>query len=137
MAEASSGRLRLRIVTHDRLLLEETCDEVGLPGRLGDLGILPGHTAMIANLRPGELFYKKGNNRHRVAIDSGFCELSNDVVSVLVEEARLPEEIDVEAAREEKAAAEAELLKAIGPEELLRSQDRLDSAEARLSIAKE
>ena len=50
--------LNLILVTHAEKLLEVECSDVGLPGRLGDLGILPGHTALISILRPGELSYQ-------------------------------------------------------------------------------
>lgn len=135
MAETSTDRINLRVVTHDRLLLEESCVEVGLPGREGDLGILPGHTALIANLRPGELVYRSGSETHRVAIGAGFCELSKNVLSVLVEQAWLPGEVDAEGSRREKRQAEEALLKAIGPEEIGRHQDRLEAAEAQLRVA--
>ena len=38
-------------------------DEVQLPGWNGALGILPGHTPLLAMLKPGELWYRKGQER--------------------------------------------------------------------------
>ena len=133
--KVASGKLSLRIVTHNRQLLDELCDEVGLPGREGDLGILPGHTALISNLRPGALTYRVGSDRRRLAILGGFCEVSSDRVSVLVENAFLPDEVDVESSTEAKKKAESDLRGAIDPEELERLQDQLAAAEAQLKIA--
>ncbi len=134
MAELGSGRLSLVIVAHDRKVLEAECDELGLPGRLGDLGILPGHTALLATLRPGEVWYRSGAGRHRIAVAAGFCEISNDRVTVLVESAWLPGEVDLAATREGRKAAEEALLIA-GPEDLERLQDELASAEAQIAVA--
>jgi F0F1-type ATP synthase beta subunit len=41
-------------------VLEVECDEVTLPGKLGYFGVLPGHAALIASLKVGELMYRLG-----------------------------------------------------------------------------
>ena len=129
------AKLNLVVVAHDRRLLELECAEVGLPGRLGDLGVLPGHAALLATLRPGVLVYREtGGASHEIAVSGGFCEVSDDSVTVLVPNARLPSEVDVAASRSAKEEAEERLLSA-GPDDLLRLQDQLAEAEAHLSIA--
>ena len=47
--------LTLEIVTPERPLVKETVDEVTLPGVLGELGILPGHTPLLTLLNGGFL----------------------------------------------------------------------------------
>ena len=98
--------LTLEIVTPDRPIVHEEVDEVQLPGREGALGILPGHTPLLAMLNPGELLYRKGQERTVLVIDFGMAEVLPDRVTVLVRLADRPEEID--AAQQEAARREAE-----------------------------
>ena len=44
-----ADKIRLRVVTPSRLVLDEEVDEVTAPGELGEFGVLPNH---IAFLRP-------------------------------------------------------------------------------------
>lgn len=129
-----AGKLHLVVVAHDRQLLDVECDEVQVPGSEGTLGILPGHTPLIATLRVGEVVYRQGKMEHYIALSEGFVEVANDVVTVLTESAELPEEIDVEAARREASAAEEALFAAGGPE-WLKAQARLEKAIARITVA--
>lgn len=128
-------KLRLVVVAHDRRLLDAECDEVQVPGSEGAIGILPGHTPLISTLRVGEVMYRQGKIEHFVALSEGFVEVAADVVTVLTESAELPEEIDVEAVREEAAEAERELM---GAEDLdwMQAQARLEKAATRLNVAR-
>ena len=132
--ETTSGRLHLVVVAHDRRLLDVECDEVQVPGSEGTIGILPGHTLLIATLRVGEVMYRQGKIEHYVALSEGFVEVAGDVVTVLTESAELPQEIDVEAVRREVAEAERELM---GAEDLewMKAQARLEKAASRLNVA--
>ena len=44
-------KLVLEVVTPDRLVLREDVDEVVVPGSEGELGVLPGHTPLLATLK--------------------------------------------------------------------------------------
>lgn len=102
--------IRLELVTPERLLLSEDVEEVIVPGVEGDLGILPGHTALLSALRIGEMTYRKGGKTEYVAIEGGgFIEVSADKVIVLSDAAELGREINLQQAIERKLQAEAEL----------------------------
>ncbi len=128
--------LNLVLVTHAEKLLEIECSDVGLPGRQGDLGILPGHTALISTLRPGEMSYQPaaGGARRFVAVGAGFCEVSDDHVTVLVETAAAAEDIDRASARSELDAIAAEYARA-SFEDQAGLKDRLETAQARADVA--
>ena len=126
--------LQLVLVTHDEKMLDVACDSVTLPGSEGYLGILPGHTPLISTLRPGELRYSSSGKEHVMALATGFCEVSGDVVTVLADSAETADQIDVEAARAAKAEAEQQMANA-DAEALEKLQERLDLAEARLLVA--
>ncbi|MBI3048889.1 MAG: F0F1 ATP synthase subunit epsilon [Acidobacteria bacterium] len=120
-------KLHLEIVTPDRALVREEVDEVQLPGAEGYLGVLPGHTPLLATLKVGELWYRVGHERHYLAIAGGFVEVLPDHVTVLAHIAERAHEIDV--ARAEAARKRAE-------ERLARPSADLDFERARIALMK-
>src|SRR6058998_1497135 len=93
--------IQLVIVTPERKLLSESIVEVTLPGADGELGVLPGHAALISELGIGELRYRTagGALSEPIAVIRGFTEVLPDCVTVLAETAERPEEIDLERAK--------------------------------------
>jgi len=104
-----SQRLRLELVTPERLVLSEEVDEVRVPGTLGELGVLPGHTPLLTSLGTGPLSYYQGSSSHSLAVQDGFAEVLPDRVTVLARIADAPADIDVEAARAALIEAESKL----------------------------
>ncbi|QGF24457.1 F0F1 ATP synthase subunit epsilon [Raineyella fluvialis] len=76
----------------------------------GDIGILPGHSPLVALLQPSavEIFTLEGN-REVVAVDGGFISVAQGRVSVLSAFARLGHEIDQHEAEQEYVAARERL----------------------------
>lgn len=101
--------IELQIVTPDRLLVREQVDEVQIPGSEGYLGVLPGHTPLLASLAVGEMWYRKGQDRTYLAIAFGFAEVLPDRVTILARLAERAEEIDVERATAAHERAQARL----------------------------
>ena len=60
--------IQLQIVSADRMLVNETVDEVEIPGSDGYFGVLPGHTPLLALLQVGQLWYRQGQETHYLAI---------------------------------------------------------------------
>jgi F-type H+-transporting ATPase subunit epsilon len=129
------AKLKLVVVTPERKVVEEEADEVQLPGELGYLGILPGHTPLITLLKTGVLAYRNGNVEKSLAVSSGFAEISGDTVSVLGDLAEGRAQIDAAAAERERARAEEELKTASG-ETMEEIRSRLELASARLAVAR-
>jgi F-type H+-transporting ATPase subunit epsilon len=127
--------LKLQVVTPTRTVVNTEADEVELPGELGYLGILPGHTPLITVLKAGVLTYRRGAEERSLAIAAGFAEIANDAVTVLADQAEAPAEVDVAAAERERSGAE-EQLKTASRESLDEIRARLELAQARLAIAK-
>ncbi len=95
--------LDVEIVTPHRVLLQEQIDELNLPGELGYLGILPGHTAFLTTLSQGELMYRQGEQRQYLSVFWGYMEVNDDKVTILAEISEPAHEIDrarAEAARD-------------------------------------
>jgi F-type H+-transporting ATPase subunit epsilon len=103
--------IELIIVTPERQLLRESVAEVILPGAAGELGVLPGHAALITELGIGELGYRWADSKPigGIAINHGFAEVLGDRVTVLAETAERAAEIDLARAEAAKARAEKRL----------------------------
>jgi F-type H+-transporting ATPase subunit epsilon len=101
--------IQLQIVSAERSLVNETVDEVEIPGSDGYFGVLPGHTPLLALLGTGELWYRQGQERTYMLIAFGFAEVQPDRVTILAMVAEKADEIDVARAAEAKKRAEARL----------------------------
>jgi len=127
--------LQLDVITPERRLLSEQVDAATVPGLGGELGILPGHTPLISQLKTGVLSYTQGATTRRLLVSGGFVEINDDRVSVLADLAEFPEEVDAAHARLEREEAEKRLGAFTGtPEELAEAQAQFDRAAARLQL---
>jgi F-type H+-transporting ATPase subunit epsilon len=128
--------LQLDVITPERRLLSEQVDAATVPGLGGELGILPGHTPLISQLKTGVLSYTRGGETRRLLVSGGFVEVNEDRVSVLADLAEFPEEVDAARARLERDEAERRLAAFTGsPEELAEASAQLERAGARLQLA--
>jgi len=119
--------IQLQIVSADRSLVNETVDEVEIPGADGYFGVLPGHTPLLALLQVGELWYRQGQEKHYLSIAFGFAEVLPDRVTILAQIAEKADEIDL--ARAEAAKKRAE-------ERVARPTVDMDAERARISLMK-
>jgi F-type H+-transporting ATPase subunit epsilon len=119
--------LQLHIVSAERSLVNETVDEVEIPGAEGYFGVLPGHTPILALLGAGELWYRQGNEKHYFSMAFGFAEVQPDSVTILAQVAERADEIDL--ARAEAARKRAE-------ERLAKPAVDMDAERARISLLK-
>jgi len=87
---------------------------VTVPGAMGELGVLPGHRALITSLAIGQLSYVEGGKTHMLATNEGFCEIHDDEVVCVTESAEAPDEIDADRAKKSLDAAE-QIARSIDP----------------------
>ncbi len=129
-------KLKLEMVTPYKRVLSEEVDEVTAPGTVGELGLLPGHTPLLTNLKIGELSYRQGGQNYHVAVNWGYLEVEDDTVTVLVETAEPADQIDLERAKAALGRAEA-ALKKLAPEDkdFLVMQAALERAMIRIQVA--
>ena len=109
-----SKKLKLKIVTPERLILEEMVDQVSLPTTEGEITILPDHIPLIAGMASGDVVAFSNGEHVPMAVVGGFVEVkkgidNNTEVAVLADFAEHVSELsDVEI---EKAKARAEELR--------------------------
>ena len=104
-------KLKLEMVTPYKRVLSVEVDEVTAPGAVGEFGVLPDHTSLLTTLKVGELTYKQGNETFHVAVNWGYVEVEDNVMTVLVETAEPADQIDLERAKAALARAEEALKK--------------------------
>ena len=92
--------VEFELVSPAKLLKSEPVEMVVVPGAEGDLGVLPGHSALIATVRPGVIdIHEGGSVKERIFVAGGFCEISPERCTVLAEEAIEVSAIDKVAAQ--------------------------------------
>ena len=126
----------LEVVTPTRLVARETVSDAQIPVRGGYIGVLPGHTPLLAELETGELTYHTGGRTYSCTAIGGFVEVLGDRVRVLADRAERAEEIDVPRAQAARDRAQKRLASPNDPKvDWKRAQDALDRAQVRLQVA--
>ncbi len=132
------NRINLTVVTRERKIIDVQADEVVLPASDGEIGVLPGHTPLLATLRIGQLRYRTGTKTERLVISWGFAEVLPDRVIVLAEKGILPAEIDRAAAEQERIAAEREIADLSSHDEgFALAEARLEESIAMINIGRD
>ena len=127
--------IALELVTPDKPIVQENVDEVVLPGWNGAIGVLPGHTPLLAMLKPGELWYRKGEEKTYFVLDTGMAEVLPDRVTVLVRLADKPQDIDVIKQEADRREAEGELQRAVTAADAERARLAMLTAMVKLRAA--
>jgi F-type H+-transporting ATPase subunit epsilon len=131
-----ADQLQLEVVTPERRLLSEQVNSVTVPGRGGELGILPGHAALISELQTGVLSYTEDGTTFQLHVSGGFVEVNDDRVSVLAEVAERPEEIDAGLARASRDQLEKQMSSWSGSEEdFEKARTEFERSTVRLQLA--
>jgi F-type H+-transporting ATPase subunit epsilon len=128
-------KLKLEVVTPERLLVSADVDEVQLPGSEGYFGVLPGHTPLLATLQVGELWYRIGAEKHFLAVAFGFAEVLPDRVTVLAQLAERPEDIDVPRAEAARKRAEERIARPAADIDFERARIAMMKSLIRLQVA--
>ena len=128
-------QLQLEVVTPERRVLSEQVNSVTVPGRSGEMGILPGHAPLISELQTGVLSYNEDGTVFQLHVSGGFVEVTDDRVSVLAEIAERPEEIDAARARQARERTEKQLSAWSGTEEdFEKARAKLERSMVRLQL---
>ena len=131
-------KISLEVVTPKGAIVSEEVDIVTAPGFAGEFGVLANHAPFLSTIKIGTLHYKKDGTEEELMVSGGFCEVSNNKITFLVESAERGHEIDVDRALQAKERAEKRLLQAREQQEKFdrtRAEAALQRALARLKIA--
>ena len=104
-------QIKLKIITPERLVLEEFVDQVSLPTTLGEITVLPNHIPLITGLASGDVVAYINGEEAPMAVVGGFVEVKQGEdgqteVAVLADFAEHVSEISDEKIAQAKARAE-------------------------------
>lgn len=130
------ANFKLEIVTPQGKLYSKDVEFVLLRTTEGDMGILANHSPFVAGLVTGEMVVREEKGKEiPYYISGGFLEINSNKVIVLVDEALLASEIDIEKAKQDARFAEEKLKKLNEEKNLLLIQKNLQEALTKVSIA--
>ena len=132
---ALATHLTLELVTPDRPVVDESVDEIQIPGSEGYLGILPGHSPLLTSLQVGELWFRQGDETSYVSVAFGFAEILPDRVTILAQIAERAEDIDTERAQEAERRARERLTESVEDVDLERARVAELKSLVRLRVA--
>lgn len=128
--------LTLEIVTPEAKVFSDTIDSVVVPTVEGEIGVLPGHIPLLAQVANGELRLTKGGATQWLAVGGGFVQIDGDRVRVLAEHAITEEKIDEHAVEAAMKRAEDELkaAKEMDPQQYEHLQNLVRYAGVQLAV---
>ncbi len=99
--------LKLKVVTPERIVFEDTVDSVTAMTESGEVTILSNHIPITAVLRPGEAMLRKAGVPSYLAMSTGFMQVrpGNEVL-ILADTAERMEELELGKIEEAKKMAE-------------------------------
>ncbi len=77
--------MQVSVLTPDKELFKGEAEAVEVPGREGRFEILKDHAPIISSLREGNIHLKTGEGRKKFSIESGFVEVLDNDIALLVE----------------------------------------------------
>lgn len=126
----------LKIIASDRIFYDGRCIQMVLPAPDGEVGILANHENMVIAVTVGDARIEVEEGKWvDLAVGAGFAEVVNNRVTVLVDTAERPEEIDVRRAKEARERAQEQMRQKLSIKEYYRTQASLARAMNRLKVS--
>ena len=129
----------LKIIASDKVFYEGRCRKLIIPAPDGEKGILPNHENMVIAIAVGTAKVQlAGEDEWKaLAVGTGFAEIMNNRVTLLVDTAERPEDIDVRRAQEQQERAEEQMRQKQSTQEYYHTQASLARAMTRLRVAQD
>ena len=80
------NKFQLSVISAESKVFEGEVENVLVPGMVGDFLVLSDHAPCISSIRPGFLEFSDGtSNKQKYFVSGGIVEVTNNMVSVLVD----------------------------------------------------
>lgn len=124
----------LKIIASDKVFYDGKCGILIVPGLDGEVAVMARHEDMVIATQVGELRFRIQEDEEwcKAVVGIGFVHIANNRVTMLVDTAERPEDIDAVRARQAKERAEEQLRQKQSIQEYHVSQASLARAMARL-----
>ena len=136
------AKIKLEIISPNKVVYSADIDMLIVRSIAGDLGIMPKHAPLLAGLVPHVMRAMIDGTENLIAVSGGFIQVQPDKIIVLASAAELPIEIDINRAKKayERAQKRLESFKenpeVKGDVDTLRARAALERAKARLKATK-
>ena len=129
----------LKIIASDKVFYEGRCRKLIIPAPDGEKGILPNHENMVIAIAVGTAKVQLAGEEEwkDLAVGTGFAEIVNNRVTLLVDTAERPEDIDVRRAQEQQERAEEQMRQKQSTQQYYHTQASLARAMTRLRVAQD
>ena len=125
--------VQCEIVSAEEEIFSGLVEFISVTGGLGDLGIMPGHTPLLTELKPGPVeLRKEGGEQDVFYVSGGFIEIQPFKVTVLADTALHAKDLDEAAALEAQKHAQHAISDKSGEFQYSRAASQLAEAAAQL-----
>lgn len=128
---------RLKIIASDKVFYDGKCGIIIVPALDGEQALMSHHEDMVIATRVGEVRFREQDEEEwrRAVVGVGFVHIANNRVTMLVDTAERPEDIDEVRARQALERAQEQLRQKQSIQEYHVSRASMARAMARLSEA--
>ena len=128
----------LKIIASDKVFYEGRCRKLTIPAPDGEMGLLPNHENMVIAITVGiARMEAEEDHQQEIALGQGFAEVVNNRVTLIVDTAERPEDIDVRHAQEQRERAEEQMRQKQSIQQYYHTQASLARAMNRLRLAQD
>ena len=127
--------MKLKIITHEKIVFDSEVDEIVIQTKSGQVGILKDHVPITTTLDVGVTKIKQGDKYRYFATMGGIFQFKDNAASILTDVCEDGCDIDVTRANDAKSRAEARLADNSAKIDSQRAQAALARSLARLKAA--
>jgi F-type H+-transporting ATPase subunit epsilon len=131
----ADNEFTVQIITPDRVFYEGSVSMVEFNTREGEIGVYKDHIPLTSVLSPGIVTLHENGGLKEAAVHSGFAQILPDKVTMLVEIAEWPDEIDVERAKRAEKRARDRIARHDKNLDLVRAETALRKSLVRQNLA--
>lgn len=132
--QETAKTIRIDIVSAEKEIYSGEVESVTAMGEAGEVGIAPGHTPLLAKLKPGEIKLSKNGKHDSFYVSSGMLEVQPALVTVLADTVARAADLDELAAIQAKERAEKALADNKSDIDFSRANAELAEAVAQLRL---
>ena len=127
--------LKVDVVSAEESIFSGEAEFVSLPGKSGELGILPGHLPLITLVKPGFVRIRTGKEVEEVFVAGGVLEVQPHHVTVLADTAIRTKDLD-EAKAAKALEARAQRAQVTGELAIAKLEAEMSAMAAQLAAIK-
>jgi F-type H+-transporting ATPase subunit epsilon len=126
--------LHIDIVSAEKAIYSGEATQVIVTSGAGELGIMPGHTALLSSLKPGEIRVLQEGKQELFFVSGGMLEVQPHIVTILADTVERAHDLDEMIALEAKERAEKAMADRKDDVDYARASAELAEAMAQLRV---